>query len=162
MIRIPRNTRLMNFLRLQISVRTGLIRNWPLTLKNVTARKSVPSNVSPNAASPKAVPVPVVRLQNHIFTRTTVPKDSFPAKSVTRNSPSRIKLFFHQFDDKFRFNITQVIRLINDNEGSSILKNADNMPGKWQLLIFLGQQTILQVQKSQAGGEVCSWIQSRR
>lgn len=28
-----------------------------------------------------------------------------------------------------------------------ILKGADNMPGKWQLLIFLGQQTILQLQK---------------
>ena len=28
-----------------------------------------------------------------------------------------------------------------------MLKNADNMPGKWQLLIFLGQQTILNLQK---------------
>ncbi len=28
-----------------------------------------------------------------------------------------------------------------------MLKNADNMPAKWQLLIFLGQQTILQMQK---------------
>ena len=36
------------------------------------------------------------------------------------------------------------------------LENADNMPGKWQLLIFLGQQTILLMQKTQAGGEVCS------
>ena len=27
-----------------------------------------------------------------------------------------------------------------------MLENADNMPGKWQLLIFLGQQTILQMQ----------------
>ena len=34
-----------------------------------------------------------------------------------------------------------------------MLKNADNMPGKWQLLIFLGQQTIL---KMQAEGSVCS------
>ena len=34
-----------------------------------------------------------------------------------------------------------------------ILKNADNMPGKWQLLIFLGQQTILKIQ---AEGSVCS------
>ena len=28
-----------------------------------------------------------------------------------------------------------------------LLDGADNMPGKWQLLIFLGQQTILQLQK---------------
>ena len=34
-----------------------------------------------------------------------------------------------------------------------ILENADNMPGKWQLLIYLGQQTIL---KMQAENTVCS------
>ena len=37
-----------------------------------------------------------------------------------------------------------------------MLQGADNMPGKWQLLIFLGQQTILQMQKSQAEGSICS------
>ncbi len=31
-----------------------------------------------------------------------------------------------------------------------MLENAGNMPGKWQLLIFLGQQTILNLQKQQA------------
>lgn len=31
-----------------------------------------------------------------------------------------------------------------------MLENADTMPGKWQLLIFLGQQTILNLQKQQA------------
>ena len=36
------------------------------------------------------------------------------------------------------------------------LENADNMPGKWQLLIFLGQQTILQMQKSGNRDAVCS------
>lgn len=36
-----------------------------------------------------------------------------------------------------------------------LLKGTDNMPGKWQLLIFLGQQTILQLQKQQAPGNVC-------
>ena len=36
------------------------------------------------------------------------------------------------------------------------LENADNMPGKWQLLIFLGQQTILQMQKSTGRDAVCS------
>lgn len=30
---------------------------------------------------------------------------------------------------------------------TTLLDGADNMPGKWQLLIFLGQQTILQLQK---------------
>jgi transposase-like protein len=35
-----------------------------------------------------------------------------------------------------------------------LLKGADNMPGKWQLLIFLGQQTILKMQ--QAEGSNCS------
>jgi transposase-like protein len=34
------------------------------------------------------------------------------------------------------------------------LTHADNMPGKWQLMIYLGQQTILQIQKQQATGTV--------
>ena len=34
--------------------------------------------------------------------------------------------------------------VLNDVE---LLHGADNMPGKWQLLIFLGQQTILTMQK---------------
>jgi transposase InsO family protein len=38
----------------------------------------------------------------------------------------------------------------------ALLQGADNMPGKWQLLIFLGQQTILQLQKQQALGNTCS------
>lgn len=37
-----------------------------------------------------------------------------------------------------------------------MLKGADNMPGKWQLLIFLGQQTILQMQKQQTQQNICS------
>lgn len=35
-----------------------------------------------------------------------------------------------------------------------MLKDADNMPGKWQLLIFLGQQTIRNMQKGES--PVCS------
>ena len=31
-----------------------------------------------------------------------------------------------------------------------ILEGADNMPGKWRLLILLGQQTILHLQEQQA------------
>ena len=33
-----------------------------------------------------------------------------------------------------------------------LLEGAGNMPGKWQLLIYLGQQTILQQQKAQTAG----------
>ena len=35
-----------------------------------------------------------------------------------------------------------------------ILKSTENMPGKWQLLIVLGQQTILNLQKGEA--TICS------
>ena len=35
-------------------------------------------------------------------------------------------------------------KVLNEVE---MLSNADNMPGKWQFLIFLGQQTILDIQK---------------
>ena len=36
-------------------------------------------------------------------------------------------------------------KVLNEAE---MLQGADNMPGKWQLLIFLGQQTILSMQKN--------------
>lgn len=42
-------------------------------------------------------------------------------------------------------------RVLNSNE---MLDNADNMPGKWQLLIYLGQMTIIELQKKQS--TVCS------
>ena len=38
-------------------------------------------------------------------------------------------------------------KVLNELE---ILQGADNMPRKWQLLIFLGQQTILNMQKTDA------------
>ena len=38
-------------------------------------------------------------------------------------------------------------KVLNEAE---MLRGADNMPGKWQLLIFLGQQTILNLQKQTA------------
>jgi transposase-like protein len=121
--------------------------------------------------------------------------------------PLAAQQFFHEFGDKFKFDITQVIGLTNDDEVSKqfrpykqmierlnrtykasyrptngfdsidganydlalwvtyynflrphkhknyhvlnevdFLNGADNMPGKWQLLIFLGQQTILNLQ----------------
>lgn len=131
--------------------------------------------------------------------------------------PLAAQQFFHEFGDKFKFDITQVIGLTNDDEVSKefrpykqmierlnrtfkssyrvscgydnyeganynvalwvayynflrphrhnhyqvlnkveLLEGADNMPGKWQLLLFLGQQTILQIQKSQADDSICS------
>ena len=36
-------------------------------------------------------------------------------------------------------------KVLNEVE---MLQGADNMPSKWQLLIFLGQQTILNIQKN--------------
>ena len=37
-----------------------------------------------------------------------------------------------------------------------ILDGADNMPGKWQLLIYLGQQTVIHLEKEKAKGNICS------
>ena len=126
--------------------------------------------------------------------------------------PLAAQQFFHQYGEKFKFVITQVIGLTNDDEVSKefrpykqmierlnrtykasyrptngfdnydganydlalwvayynflrphrfngsrppveddLIQNAGNMPGKWQLLIFLGQQTILKMQNSSAG-----------
>ena len=125
--------------------------------------------------------------------------------------PLAAQQFFHEFGDAFKFHITQVIGLTNDDAVSKefrpfkqmierlnrtykasyrktngfdtidganydlalwvayynflrphkhnnyhvlndveILRGADNMPGKWQLLIFLGQQTILNLRKTAA------------
>ena len=124
--------------------------------------------------------------------------------------PLAAQQFFHEYGDKFLFEITQVVGLTNINAVSKafrpykqiverlnrtykasyrktngfdninganydlalwvayynflrphkhnnykvlnhveMLSNADNMPGKWQLLIFLGQQTIKQLQESE-------------
>ncbi len=123
--------------------------------------------------------------------------------------PLAAQQFLHEFGEKFKFNITQVIGLTNEDAVSKefrpykqmierlnrtykasyrptngfdninganydlalwvayynflrphehnhfrvlneveILKGAENMPGKWQLLIFLGQQTIANMQKN--------------
>lgn len=131
--------------------------------------------------------------------------------------PLAAQQFFREFGDKFKFDITQVIGLTNDDEVSKefrpykqmierlnrtfkssyrvscgydnyeganynvalwvayynflrphkhkkyqvlnkveMLEGADNMPGKWQLLIFLGQQQIIQLQKQQATESICS------
>ncbi len=37
-----------------------------------------------------------------------------------------------------------------------LLEKADNMPGKWQLLLYLGQQTILKMQQEQSASQICS------
>jgi transposase-like protein len=132
--------------------------------------------------------------------------------------PLAAQQFFQRFGGAFKFDITQVIGLTNDDEVSKeyrpfkqmierlnrtfkasyrvrcgydnydganynvslwvayynflrphkitgykkplnevdMLVGADNMPGKWQLLIFLGQQTILNMQKQEAEGSICS------
>lgn len=48
---------------------------------------------------------------------------------------------------------TKYKRPLNEVE---MLNVTDNMPGKWQALILLGQQTILHMQKQQAEGHICS------
>ena len=123
--------------------------------------------------------------------------------------PLAAQQFFHEFGEKFKFEITQVIGLTNDDAVSKefrpykqmierlnrtykasyrptngfdnydganyelalwvayynflrphklhhfrppveddIIKNGDNMPGKWQLMIFLGQQAIKKMQEA--------------
>jgi hypothetical protein len=131
--------------------------------------------------------------------------------------PLAAQQFFREFGEAFRFTVTQVIGLTNDDAVSTefrpfkqmierlnrtfkasyrvacgydnydganynvslwvayynflrphkvkgfqvlnkveTLNGADNMPGKWQLLIFLGQQTILQLQKQPSQENTCS------
>lgn len=135
--------------------------------------------------------------------------------------PLAAQQFFHEFGNKFKFEITQITGLTNDNEVSrefrpykqmiehlnrtykasyrktngfdnidganydlslrvayynflrphkhnnykvlnevEMLSQADTMLGKWQLFIFLDQQTILNMQNAE--GTNCSWIPSRR
>jgi transposase-like protein len=123
--------------------------------------------------------------------------------------PLAAQQFFREYGEKFKFDVTQVIGLTNDDAVSTefrpykqmierlnrtykasyrptngfdnynganydlslwvayynflrphkhnnyrppveddMINNGDNMPGKWQLLIFLGQQTILKMQQS--------------
>lgn len=47
-------------------------------------------------------------------------------------------------------------KVLNEVE---MLQGADNMPGKWQLLIFFGQQTILNIQKSSTAAQERSGCQ---
>ena len=48
---------------------------------------------------------------------------------------------YYNFLRPHKFNHYKVLNEVPE------LRNADNMPGKWQLMIFLGQQTILRMQK---------------
>ncbi len=131
--------------------------------------------------------------------------------------PLAAQQFYREFGDAFKFDITQVIGLTNDDAVSKefrpfkqmierlnrtykasyrptngfdninganydlalwvayynflrphkhagykvlneidILKGADNMPAKWQLLIYLGQKTILNLQNQNASATICS------
>ena len=60
--------------------------------------------------------------------------------------------------DLYNINIShqQIAKVLNEVE---MLQGADNMPGKWQLLIFLGQQTILNMQKTGAAASERSCCQ---
>jgi transposase-like protein/DNA-directed RNA polymerase subunit RPC12/RpoP len=49
--------------------------------------------------------------------------------------------------------VTKYKRPLNEVK---MLNSADNMPGKWQLLIFLGQQTIVHLEKQTAESSICS------
>ena len=51
---------------------------------------------------------------------------------------------------------TNKYKVLNEVE---MLQGADNMPGKWQLLIFLGQQTILNMQKTDSAASERSCCQ---
>ena len=54
--------------------------------------------------------------------------------------------FAKKFGNDLSFSVTRVIgQVLNEVE---MLQNADNMPAKWQILIYLGQQTILDMQKN--------------
>jgi hypothetical protein len=131
--------------------------------------------------------------------------------------PLAAQQFFHEFGDKFKFDITQVIGLSNDDavskefrsfkqmierlnrtfkssyrvscgydnyEGANynvslwvayynflrphkhnhyqvlnsveMLDNAENMPAKWQLLMYLGQKTIIHLQEHPSDESICS------
>ena len=50
-------------------------------------------------------------------------------------------------------------KVLNEVE---LLQGADNMPGKWQLLIFLGQQTVLNMQKNGTAQVERGCCQSKR
>ena len=131
--------------------------------------------------------------------------------------PLAAQQFFREYGNRFKFDITQVIGLTNDDEVSKeyrpykqmierlnrtfkasyrvscgydnyeganynvalwvayynfmrphqhnkyqvlnkidLLESADNMPGKWQLLLLLGQKTIIQLQKQSVEDTICS------
>lgn len=55
---------------------------------------------------------------------------------------------YYNFLRPHKHNKYKVLNKVNE------LSNANNMPGKWQLLIYLGQQTILNLQKAE--GSNCS------
>ena len=69
---------------------------------------------------------------------------------ITMRVPTTIWLYgvaYYNFLRPHKHNEYQVLNKVD------MLTKADNMPGKWQLLIFLGQQTILNLS---AEGSNCS------
>ena len=61
---------------------------------------------------------------------------------------------YYNFLRPHKHNKYKVLNKVNE------LSNANNMPGKWQLLIYLGQQTILNLQKAE--GSNCTLHLHRR
>ena len=57
---------------------------------------------------------------------------------------------YYNFLSSHKHNHYQVLNKVE------MLEHADNMPGKWQLLILLGQQTILNLQNQQVQDIICS------
>ena len=57
---------------------------------------------------------------------------------------------YYNFLRPHRHNHYQILNKVD------LLEGADNKPGKWQLLILFGQQTILHLQEHQNLGEICS------
>ena len=51
---------------------------------------------------------------------------------------------YYNFLRPHQFNSYQVLNKVD------VLENADTMPGKWQLLIYLGQKTVAHIQSQQA------------
>lgn len=127
---IPKNTRsskLMNSLSSPTSDRTGLTRNWSLTLRNATERKSGLSADAQNATSRRTAPVPAVMPHSHTSTKTTAPKDNSCAKSAPPGS-RRKKANFLPWNCAVRTAETPLFQRKTESISSSINASIPNAP----------------------------------
>ena len=114
-----KNSKRMNFRSSQISARIGPIRNWFLTLKNVTARKSGPLTAGLRVIFQMIAVALAVVLPNHFYIRIMVPKDSFSARSVIPDS-LRKKVVFPQSGSVAHTAETPLFQRKTGNTSSSI------------------------------------------